>query len=98
MQASFLKSPISLLVYLLQTIPINLVAAYHRYTEDKLCHNGYFFDVLVSTVASQQEDFGTWRVAPAMDWACFHSVLSARVISAYSGLLQHPKASLGKWV
>lgn len=43
MQASFLKSAISLLVYLLQTIPINLVAAYHRYAEDKLCHNGYFF-------------------------------------------------------
>lgn len=93
MQASFLKSPISLLVYLLQTIPINLVAAYHRYTEDKLCHNGYFFDVLVSTVASQQEDFGTWCVAPAMDRACFHSVLCLHELSlhtpAYSSIRRH---------
>lgn len=93
MQASFLKSPISLLVYHLQTIPINLVAAYHRYTEDKLCHNGYFFDVLVSTVASQQEDFGTWCVAPAMDRACFHSVLCLHELSlhtpAYSSIRRH---------
>lgn len=52
-----------------------------------------FFDVLVSTVASQQEDFGTWRVAPAMDRACFHSVLCLHELSlhtpAYSSIRRH---------